>query len=64
LIRENKIHQIYGLMQTGQAESGMQTMNQSLIKALKDKLITPEDALRASPDPEELKRLIGTLGVR
>jgi len=51
-------------MQTGQAESGMQTMNQSLIKALKNKLITPEDALRASPDPEELKRLMSTLGVR
>lgn len=64
LIRENKIHQIYGLMQTGQAESGMQTMNQSIIKALKNKLITPEDALRASPDPEELKRLMSTLGVR
>jgi twitching motility protein PilT len=64
LIRENKIHQIYGLMQTGQAESGMQTMNQSLIKALRNKLITPEDALRASPDPEELKRLMATLGVR
>jgi len=64
LIRENKIHQIYGLMQTGQAESGMQTMNQSLIKALRNKLITPEDALRASPDPEELKRLMGALGVR
>jgi twitching motility protein PilT len=64
LIRENKIHQIYGLMQTGQAESGMQTMNQSLIKALRNKLITPEDALKTSPDPEELKRLMATLGVR
>ncbi|WP_299226087.1 type IV pilus twitching motility protein PilT [Sulfurihydrogenibium sp.] len=64
LIRENKIHQIYGLMQTGQAESGMQTMNQSLIKALRSKLITTEDALRVSPDPEELKRLMVTLGVR
>jgi twitching motility protein PilT len=64
LIRENKIHQIYGLMQTGQAESGMQTMNQSLIKALRNKLITPEDALKVSPDPEELKRLMVTLGVR
>jgi twitching motility protein PilT len=64
LIRENKIHQIYGLMQTGQAESGMQTMNQSLIKALQRGLITVEDALRISPEPEELKRLMSALGVR
>ena len=64
LIRENKVHQIYGLMQTGQAESGMQTMNQSIIKALQRKLITVEDAFRISPDPEELKRMISTFGVK
>ncbi len=60
LIRENKIHQIYGLMQTGQAETGMQTLNQSLAQALARNLITLEDALRISPDPNELKRLIAT----
>jgi len=64
LIRENKVHQIYGLMQTGQAESGMQTMNQSIIKVLQRKLITVEDAFRISPDPEELKRMISTFGVK
>ncbi|WP_028950165.1 type IV pilus twitching motility protein PilT [Sulfurihydrogenibium subterraneum] len=64
LIRENKIHQIYGLMQTGQAESGMQTMNQSILKALKNKLITLEDAFKISPDPEELKRMIAVAGVK
>ncbi|ACN98555.1 twitching mobility protein [Sulfurihydrogenibium azorense Az-Fu1] len=64
LIRENKIHQIYGLMQTGQAESGMQTMNQSLLKALKNRLITVEDALKISPEPEELKRMISAAGIR
>lgn len=58
LIRENKIHQIYGLMQTGQAETGMQTMNQSIIKAVKSNLITIEDALRLSPEPDELKRML------
>src|SRR5512138_2700613 len=30
LIREDKIHQIYGVMQSGQAKFGMQTFNQSL----------------------------------
>lgn len=58
LIRENKIHQIYGLMQTGQAESGMQTMNQSIVKAVKSGLIRPEDGLKLSPDVEELKRML------
>ncbi|MCX7761129.1 MAG: type IV pilus twitching motility protein PilT [Hydrogenothermaceae bacterium] len=58
LIRENKIHQIYGLMQTGQAESGMQTMNQSIVNAIKNNLITLEDGFRISPDPEELKRML------
>ena len=30
LIREDKVHQLYSMMQTGQAKFGMQTMNQSL----------------------------------
>ena len=58
LIRENKIHQIYGLMQTGQAETGMQTLNQSLVDAVKKGLILPEDALKVSPDPQELTRML------
>lgn len=58
LIRENKIHQIYGLMQTGQAESGMQTMNQSIVNAIKNNLITMEDAFQITPDLEELKRML------
>lgn len=61
LIRENKIHQIYGIMQTGQAESGMQTMNQSIVNAVKGNLITLEDAFRISPDVEELKRMLKIL---
>jgi twitching motility protein PilT len=61
LIRENKIHQIYGLMQSGQAGTGMQTMNQDLLKKVKEGLITMEDAMRVSPDPRELERLLKTL---
>ena len=30
LIREDKIHQIYSMMQTGQDKFGMQTFNQAL----------------------------------
>ena len=32
LIREDKVHQIYSMMQTGQTKFGMQTMNQSLFE--------------------------------
>jgi len=59
LIRENKLQQVYALMQTGQAQTGMQTMNQSLAKLYKEGLITLEDAVRYSPDPVELAKLLG-----
>ncbi len=58
LIRENKLQQIYSIMQSGQAETGMQTMNQSLYKLYRQGLITLEDALEASPDPRELERML------
>uniref|UniRef100_UPI0000E86811 twitching motility protein PilT n=1 Tax=Aquifex aeolicus TaxID=63363 RepID=UPI0000E86811 len=58
LIRENKLQQVYSLMQSGQAETGMQTMNQTLYKLYKQGLITLEDAMEASPDPKELERMI------
>ena len=36
LIREDKVHQIYSAMQTGQEKFGMQTMNQSLATLLSE----------------------------
>lgn len=54
LIRENKIHQIYSIMQAGQVQTGMQTMNQALIELYKRGLITYEDAINNSYSPEEL----------
>jgi twitching motility protein PilT len=59
LIRENKLQQIYSLMQSGQLESGMQTMNQSLLKLYKSGLITLDEAMRASPDIKEFERMVG-----
>jgi twitching motility protein PilT len=59
LIRENKLQQIYSIMQSGQAETGMQTMNQSLASLYRSGLITLEDAYKYSPDIKELERLIG-----
>ena len=48
-------------MQAGQAQTGMQTMNQSILKAYKEGLISVEDALKASPEPQELERLLGSI---
>lgn len=59
LIREDKIHQIYGIMQTGQAKSGMQTMNQSLYVLYQKRLISYDDAIGRSANPEELISMIG-----
>jgi twitching motility protein PilT len=58
LIREDKIHQIYSMMQTGQAKFGMQTMNQSLFDLYSKRLISYEDAVGRSPVPDELIAVI------
>jgi twitching motility protein PilT len=58
LIREDKIHQIYSMMQTGQAKFGMQTMNQSLYELYSKGLITYEDAIGRSSVPDELIAVI------
>jgi twitching motility protein PilT len=54
LIREDKIHQIYSMMQTGQAKFGMQTMNQSLVELYAKGHLSYEDAIGRSSVPEEL----------
>ncbi len=58
LIREDKIHQIYSIMQTGQAQSGMLTMNQSLFDLYMKNLLSYEEALGRSPVPEEFLAMI------
>ncbi|MGE5300491.1 MAG: type IV pilus twitching motility protein PilT [Acidobacteriota bacterium] len=61
LIREDKIHQIYSMMQTGQAKFGMQTMNQSLIELYSKGHLSYEDAIGRSPVPEELITMLQRL---
>ena len=58
LIREDKIHQIYSMMQTGQEKFGMQTFNQSLAALYFKKQITLEMAISRSSNPDELQDLI------
>jgi twitching motility protein PilT len=57
LIREDKIHQIYSALQAG-GKFGMQTMNQSLCDLYLKRMITIEEAMNRSPEPQELNDLI------
>ena len=62
LIREDKVHQIYSTMQTGQNKFGMQTMNQSLVELYVKRQISYEEALNRSSVPEELLALMDRAG--
>src|SRR5438034_1449437 len=58
LIREDKVHQIYSSMQTGQEKVGMQTMNQCLATLYQRKQVTLEHVLEKSSNRDELQDLI------
>jgi twitching motility protein PilT len=58
LIRDDKIHQIYSMMQSGK-KYGMQTMNDALYQLYMSKTVVLEEVLRASHDQSELMRMIG-----
>jgi twitching motility protein PilT len=58
LIRDNKIHQIYSSMQTGQEKYGMITFNQSLANLYFKRDISMEMALSVSHNAEELSELV------
>ncbi len=62
LIREDKVHQIYSMMQTGQEGSGMVTMNQSLCNLYVKGIISYEVALARSSRPEELLIMMNRTG--
>lgn len=58
LIREDKLHQIYSIMQVGQETHGMQTLNQSLASLYIRRVISFEEAMGTSSDTDELTVLI------
>ncbi|GAC1403444.1 MAG: type IV pilus twitching motility protein PilT [Pyrinomonadaceae bacterium] len=58
LIREDKVHQIYSMMQTGQDKYGMQTFNQSLATLYHKRLIALDMAMQRSSNADELHDLI------
>ncbi len=62
LIREGKTHQVYLDIQTG-GEHGMQTLDGSLLKLLRDKQISFEVALSRSSNMADFKRRAAALGL-
>jgi twitching motility protein PilT len=58
LIRDDKIHQIYSMMQSGK-KFGMQTMNDALYALYMNKVVSFDECLRVSHDPTELMRMCG-----
>ena len=57
LIRDDKIHQVYSMIQAGQ-KFGMRTMNQSLAELYFNKKITLTDAMGRSSNIQELNEMI------
>jgi twitching motility protein PilT len=60
LIREEKVHQIYSVIQAGQ-KYGMQTMNQALADLVRKGRIAGEEAIKRSAMPEELQQLLSAI---
>ncbi len=65
LIREDKFNQIYSSMQTSQDQTGMQTLNQSLLQLVERRHISPQAALEVAYEPQELEMLLANkLGIK
>jgi twitching motility protein PilT len=58
LIRDDKVHQIYSMMQSGK-KFGMQTLNDSLYQLYQSREVTEEECLRVTGDQNEFLRMIG-----
>ncbi|MGK5084449.1 PilT/PilU family type 4a pilus ATPase [Bdellovibrionota bacterium FG-1] len=61
LIREDKIHQVYSAMQTGQDDSGMQTMNQNLVTHVRTGALSKQDAIENSTMADELTKMLASI---
>ena len=57
-IRDDKVHQIYSIMQAGK-KHGMQTMNDAFYQLIVSGEVSEEECLKRSPDPAELLRMLG-----
>jgi twitching motility protein PilT len=59
LIRENKVHQIEGQLQSAGAGAGSQGFDTALLQCLQQGLILPEEALGLANHPEQLRSHLG-----
>jgi twitching motility protein PilT len=60
-IREDKLHQVYSSMQSGQEDTGMQTMNQSLVSLVERGILSKAHAMDNSTMQEELAKYLSTI---
>jgi twitching motility protein PilT len=58
LIRDDKIHQIMSMIQSGK-KYGMQTLNDALYTLYMGRHVTVDECIRVSSDPNEFLRMIG-----
>jgi twitching motility protein PilT len=58
LIRDDKVHQIYSMMQAGK-KFGSQTLNDALYQLYLAREVAEEECVRVSSDPNEFLRMIG-----
>ena len=63
VIRENKSHELYSLMQLG-SQQGMRTMDEALSELVGRCVITLEEALTRSLHPEQLRKMFETPNVK
>jgi twitching motility protein PilT len=64
LIREDKLQQLYSLMQVGQAKFGMQTMNQALLSLVERHFISLEIAMERSHNLDEFRQMLSNAGIQ
>jgi len=57
-IRDDKVHQIYSIMQAGK-KHGMQTLNDALRELYLQREVTLEECVRSSSDPNEFLKSVG-----
>ncbi len=61
MIREGKVYQIDGYLQSGEGGSGMESLEWCLYRCVKEGTVSPEEAMHASNNPDILKKLLAQL---
>lgn len=62
MIRENKLHQLEGYLQTASSDgSGAQSLDHALFSYVKDGIVNLEEGMRVATFPEQLKHLVQEL---